>query len=289
MCHPGSVSHTDPTRHAAEVVTAVVAHAQRHGIRCDAPTVLRDRANLLIWLAPTPVVARVPRLVAALGRDVRRHLDLEVALTQHLRHAGVPVVAPSPLISAGPHHVADTWCTYWRRYDLVDLTPTPAFVTSSLRTLHRAIADFPGDHTGLGPLADLRHACDQWEWTAAEAAALTRVIDYYAGKLEHLDGNQPLHGDAHRNNLLSTTDGFVWNDFEDSWRGPVEWDHATFANPSVDASSVPAGARGDVYQACRGLRAVQSALWAQVARPGDHARAVRPTLFTVPRDQNRHR
>jgi aminoglycoside phosphotransferase (APT) family kinase protein len=40
---------------------------------------------------------------------------------------------------------------------------------------------------------------------------------------------QPLHGDAHPGNLLMTPRGPVWNDFEDTWRGPVEWDLACLA------------------------------------------------------------
>jgi thiamine kinase-like enzyme len=38
---------------------------------------------------------------------------------------------------------------------------------------------------------------------------------------------QPLHGDAHPGNLLNTTLGLLWTDWEDTFRGPVEWDLAS--------------------------------------------------------------
>jgi thiamine kinase-like enzyme len=38
-----------------------------------------------------------------------------------------------------------------------------------------------------------------------------------------------LHGDAHPGNLLWTANGLVWNDFEDTWRGPLGWDLACLA------------------------------------------------------------
>lgn len=38
-----------------------------------------------------------------------------------------------------------------------------------------------------------------------------------------------LHGDAHAGNLLRTPDGPLWTDFEDTCRGPVEWDLACLA------------------------------------------------------------
>src|SRR5690606_14265647 len=38
---------------------------------------------------------------------------------------------------------------------------------------------------------------------------------------------QPLHGDAHFGNLMVTTEGLLWTDWEDAFRGPVEWDLAS--------------------------------------------------------------
>jgi Ser/Thr protein kinase RdoA (MazF antagonist) len=39
---------------------------------------------------------------------------------------------------------------------------------------------------------------------------------------------QALHGDASLSNLLCTPEGLVWNDFEDTFRGPVHWDAAGY-------------------------------------------------------------
>jgi Ser/Thr protein kinase RdoA (MazF antagonist) len=39
---------------------------------------------------------------------------------------------------------------------------------------------------------------------------------------------QALHGDASLSNLLRTAERLVWNDFEDTFRGPVIWDVAGF-------------------------------------------------------------
>ncbi|HYF37597.1 MAG TPA: phosphotransferase, partial [Prosthecobacter sp.] len=38
---------------------------------------------------------------------------------------------------------------------------------------------------------------------------------------------QPLHGDAHAGNLMNTTSGLLWTDWEDAFAGPVEWDLAS--------------------------------------------------------------
>jgi hypothetical protein len=38
-----------------------------------------------------------------------------------------------------------------------------------------------------------------------------------------------LHGDASLSNLLRTPGCLIWNDFEDTLRGPVHWDVAGYA------------------------------------------------------------
>lgn len=38
---------------------------------------------------------------------------------------------------------------------------------------------------------------------------------------------QALHGDVSLSNLLHTSQLLVWNDFEDTFRGPVHWDVAS--------------------------------------------------------------
>jgi thiamine kinase-like enzyme len=39
--------------------------------------------------------------------------------------------------------------------------------------------------------------------------------------------SQALHGDAHFGNLMNTTEGLLWTDWEDTFSGPVEWDLAS--------------------------------------------------------------
>jgi len=41
---------------------------------------------------------------------------------------------------------------------------------------------------------------------------------------------QALHGDVSLGNLLRTPHRRLWNDFEDTFRGPVHWDVASYAS-----------------------------------------------------------
>jgi thiamine kinase-like enzyme len=49
---------------------------------------------------------------------------------------------------------------------------------------------------------------------------------------------QPLHGDAHPGNLLAGPAGWLWCDFEDTCRGPLEWDLAAVRRtPRLDGAA----------------------------------------------------
>ena len=69
-------------------------------------------------------------------------------------------------------------------------------------------------------------------------------------EIEALDlPRQPLHGDAHKKNVLKTRNGLVWTDFEDACSGPIEWDLACFVRTSLEpreAALASYGARLDL-------------------------------------------
>ena len=60
-------------------------------------------------------------------------------------------------------------------------------------------------------------------------ATLHLLREHLVLSLEALEEvpHQPLHGDAHPGNLLYTTIGLLWTDWEDAFSGPVEWDLAS--------------------------------------------------------------
>ena len=59
---------------------------------------------------------------------------------------------------------------------------------------------------------------------------------------------QALHGDVSLRNLLRTPRRLVWNDFEDTFRGPVHWDVASYVGSlRIHGASERAGA-GDAQR-----------------------------------------
>lgn len=218
-------------------VAAARAVAAEHGLPGEAAEVINSASNVLVWLRPAPVVARVMTGTVALHDDPERWLGHEVAVLGFLAPSGL-AVAPSPLIAPGPHRRDGLWMTFWekvehrRRRDLyADAEP----LGRALRELHDELAGFSGELPGLVDLRDdiarllgrLRPSADlgaeRIESLAERLAALGESV------FEAPWPAQALHGDASLSNLLPCAPGrLVWNDFEDTFRGPVHWDLAGY-------------------------------------------------------------
>jgi Ser/Thr protein kinase RdoA (MazF antagonist) len=120
------------------------------------------------------------------------------------------------------------WMTMWKfvAHDVAAPQPEPQELGRSLRALHAALADFPGE---LAPLSGIR------DWLERLLGELTRPdVDSLRSRLEALTPTvfasalpaQALHGDVSMSNLLRTDRGLLWNDLEDVCVGPVAWDVA---------------------------------------------------------------
>ncbi len=70
-------------------IGAAVAIAEAHAIRVEHPIVLRDRSNLLVQLAPAPIVARVAAATATMRRGTA-WLSREVDSMPAEGYANVP-------------------------------------------------------------------------------------------------------------------------------------------------------------------------------------------------------
>jgi hypothetical protein len=207
-----------------------VAVAEARGLRFSAPAVLADGSNLLVHLRPAPVVARVPTTIAAV-RPGRSHLVREVAVAGFLAARGAPVVAPSPEIDPGPHEHDGLPVTFWELAEPAGAPLDAHAAGRALRACHEALADFAGQlpahaifHEARAMLARLitDGALDDDDATLTE-----RTGARLAAGIAALDVPlQPLHGDAHLGNVIQTARGPLWNDWEDTFRGPRTWDLA---------------------------------------------------------------
>jgi hypothetical protein len=217
-------------------VAAAGEVAAPYGLAQDGATVIYSGSNVLVHLRPAPVVARVMTGTVALHDRPRRWLEREVSVLEFLAPSGL-AVAPSSLIAPGPYHHDGLWMTFseW----IPDVEPSTQFDDShqlglALRELHDQLRPFDGE---LGSLDDLREDIERLHGQlqpadADDADAISslraRLNALRQVVFESTHPTQALHGDVSLSNLLRTPQRLVWNDFEDTFRGPVHWDVASY-------------------------------------------------------------
>jgi hypothetical protein len=253
-----------------EAVAAAVAVARDFGVSVIDPVVLADGSNVLVHLRPAPVVARVAKLTAEVRPGVEAWLARDIALSAHVVGRGVPAVRPSVDPPAGPHHRDGRVLAFFEYvpHD-PDPVPEPVEVARALVELHAALVDFPGALPEAGPVDDLRRGFDLLE---SERIMPDGVVPRLRADLERLAVEiaafpvRVLHGDAHPGNLLWTPNGLVWNDFEDTWRGPLGWDLACLATSGYLDGKAPLAAYpglppADELDVCVRLRTLFAVPW----------------------------
>jgi aminoglycoside phosphotransferase (APT) family kinase protein len=214
-------------RGSREAIVAALDVARSLWIDCGEPVVVRDLTNVLVHLAPAPVVARVP-LTLSLLRG-RGWYAQEVELAAWLAREGAPVAAPATEVDPGPHEHGGFLVSLWRWVDHEPERFDPVAAGRSLRELHGALARYPGALPPFDRLDEIERLLDRLEPSpAASAEELARLRAAHArlAARPRPTAERPLHGDSHFRNLLWTAGGPLWGDLENACSGPVEFDLA---------------------------------------------------------------
>ncbi|GAB3811995.1 phosphotransferase [Kribbella italica] len=234
------------TERTDQAVAAAAAAGRELGLRVTDPTVLYDVFSVVVHLKPSPVVARVPKVLPAsllepAAAGARQQRELELA--QWVSDRDQLVVRPSPLVPLRSVQRDGLSMSFWE-YVEHDRSAEPDYVQGLVRAaeLHQLLEDYPGDLPWLAPVTNVvpegleQLSADTRLFSAADVDRVRREWDAVAPVLTTREGwerafpdshVQPLHGDAPYYNIIPTADGVLWSDFEDCCFGPLEWDLAS--------------------------------------------------------------
>ncbi len=204
-------------------LAAATGLAASLGLQADDATVIRDGWNLLVWLRPAPVVARVQTRTAPIRAQHR--VDGSIQFASFLATAGVPVTPPTAEVAPGPHRRNGYTITLWERFEVTGSGwEDPAAAGRGLRMIHDAGREYDAPYAGRTPLEEV----------LAVAATLDperrALVETTAAAVDLPDlPTQWLHGDCHLGNVLQTTRGTLWGDWEECLVGSVAWDLSRFS------------------------------------------------------------
>ncbi|MGW6455742.1 aminoglycoside phosphotransferase family protein [Streptomyces sp. NPDC055078] len=247
-----------PQQHAdrtAAAVEAAVAAGRGLGLTVTDPTVLHDVFSVVVHLAPSPVVARIPTVLPRpddLASIAHRQQD-ELDVTRWLADQGIPVIAPSPLVPREPVRHDGFSMTFWPFVEEArDKEPDYVANAESVADLHAALRAYPGRRLEFLSAADPRFIADSLalldqhpdligaaeldrarrEWQILEP--LVRSRSAFEARFPGID-LQPIHGDSPPANIFNAVDGDLYADFELITLGPIEWDLAALG-PEYEAA-----------------------------------------------------
>ncbi len=227
---------------AEPIVGSLTRVARELGLDVRDAQVLSVGANVVVHLAPSPVVARVATLTAEMRANsgsamayLQREHDISIALSAR----GLNSITPTDLVDPGPHNIDGMQFLLLRHQPLepVDLSSAnhAMLAARAFVEMSETLADIE-----LGPNPYGANSDRGYPWTEIDTLLQTvtsttdrSAIDRITEVLEELratdpdDTRQLVHGDAHKNNVAFTGGQIIWFDFEDANYRPRAWDLGT--------------------------------------------------------------
>jgi Ser/Thr protein kinase RdoA (MazF antagonist) len=239
-------------------VDAAVTVGRRLGLEVGEPVRLRSTNNRVVWLRPSPVVAKVSREKTVAAR--------ELVFGHTLAERGAPIVPPAEEFGAQLHEVGEWFLTLWRYVPQDDVTLAPSKqIAAALHSLHLALATLAA--TASLPTYDvqLRDAIRALE----DAQFAPTLVDHDRALLRETLGatlvdlqrasTHVIHGSPHTMNIVMDAGQPRFIDLETIQRGPVEWDLAHLS-PEV-AVHYPAPYDDDILATARVAVSATTATW----------------------------
>jgi hypothetical protein len=248
-------------------VEAAVEVAESFGLQVQQPLPLRSTNNIVAWLRPAPVVAKI-----RIGHDPDPGFRREIRVASKLQRLGAPVVAPASEVPAVVHSRNGFDITFWRYHPRPsDWAAPSATVASALRRLHEAYAQLSAELQGslLSYFAELESVADLLRdgrrlaaLPEADRLLLIRAFDRLKERLSALapqSTHVAIHGSPHPFNILLVDGGPCFIDFESTCVGPREWD---LAHTDSDVPlAYNATTNVELLQVCRDMVSLKTAAW----------------------------
>jgi Phosphotransferase enzyme family len=224
----------NPVEEAAPLHTlaAAIEIARDHGLTVNEPVMLRSTNNVVAWLNPSSVVAKI-------GAGRASHLSRELAVALELTALGAPVVAPSPVPPPEVYRPSGMDITFWTYHPQDGLSEVPVDVmVEAMHELHRALSQLslhlkkslPPYTQELAEVLSLLETADALpQVSESDRHLLVTTFSRLEDELNVLapePSHQVIHGSPHSYNVLRVGNEARFIDWETTCTGPLEWDLA---------------------------------------------------------------
>jgi len=210
----------------SRAVDACLAVASDLSINVDDALILHNSNRLAVQLLPGEALARVAHVSHQAGAE------FEVEVARHLAANRSPVAQLFPGVEPRAYVHRDFAVTLWTYYGPFSSRISAPEYGHALNALHAGMRqlDIVVPHF-THRVATAQALLDDADLTPDLAETDRRLLSDTMRLLKHSIASrganeQPLHGEPHPGNLLSTSQGLLFIDLETCCRGPVEFDVA---------------------------------------------------------------
>jgi len=242
------------------VITPVADLVRSCGFDVHQPVSLRSTNNVVVWLSPSPVVAKIFKEHDRAGR--------ELTVVRELVELAAPVVPAVDLGIEQPVSIEEKAVTFWP-YEPQDsvIESTAGQIAEYLFRLHSKLASLRGRAafpsfrepllTAVGALERRDFAP---ELSEVDRALLRETLVDGVARLVKMTGRERvIHGSPHRFNILVVDAAPKFIDFETVELGPLEWDLAHL-EPEV-AGFYPGEVNYQALALCRVMVSAATSTW----------------------------
>jgi Phosphotransferase enzyme family len=211
--------------HVARAIAAATSLAGTLDLQVRDTVVIQNSNTLALRLLPCDVFART----ALVGQDVAA---FEVQVAQALAAVTAPIASLDPRVEPRVYELDGFAVTFWTYYRSVADWGSPPDYANALHRLHAAMqsVQIEAPHFTERISAAERLLTHRDETPALDAGDRLMLLNALRGAGQairsRVAADQLLHGEPHPGNLLSTSDGLLFIDFETCCRGPIEFDVA---------------------------------------------------------------
>ena len=205
----------------ARAIAAATSLAGTLDLQVRDAVVIQNSNTLALRLLPCDVFART----ALVGQDVAA---FEVQVAQALAAVTAPIASLDPRVEPRVYELDGFAVTFWTYYRSVANRGSPPDYANALHRLHAAMRSvhIEAPHFTERIAAAERLLTHRDETPALDAGDRLMLLNALRGAGQairsRVAADQLLHGEPHPGNLLSTSDGLLFVDFETCCRGPVE-------------------------------------------------------------------
>lgn len=245
-------------------LAAAMEIARNHGLTVNEPVMLRSTNNVVAWLNPSPVVAKI-------GAGRISHLSRELAVALELTALGAPVAAPSAIPPPKVYRPAGVDITFWRYQpeDASNAGPVDD-IAEAMHELHQSLSQLslplkkslPPYTQELAEVRSLVSSATALSASDSDRHLLATSFLHLAAELnEHapVASHQVIHGSPHSYNVLWVGGKPIFIDWETTCTGPLEWDLAHMDPEAAAHYAGPLNSR--LLWLCQAMVSVKTAVF----------------------------